>query len=155
MNAELINLSINGKLLDRNEKAELIDKDEKAELVKLIVVDAGGNHDNHDITWNVVTSDADIIFNYGYVAVNDISRIILTMPNITPASGSKLAFQNRGIAGFQIQQSPSLSILFGNKKTTTGIQGSIKSFDYGDYVEFQFINNEWTATEIIGNFEVL
>lgn len=154
MNAELIGIKINGKLLDKNQTAELVKNNQTAELVKLIVIESGNTNTDY-LTWVNTSTDTNTQINTGYVTLNDLSRVILTMPQIIPASGQKLGFENRGIAGFQIQQQLGQTIIVGNKKTTTGIQGLIKSYDYGDFIEMEYINGNWVVTKLIGNIEIL
>jgi hypothetical protein len=152
MNATLISAQINGKLLSKTQTAELVKTEETAELVKLVVLEAGVSN---NLTWVSVNSNTSMSADNGYVTVNDLSRIVMILPSITPASASRIAIENRGIAGFQIQQNDLQSVIAGNRKTTVGVQGLINSLDYGDFIEMEYVLGSWVITKLIGNIEIL
>lgn len=74
---------------------------------------------------------------------------------ILPTTAS-LGFSFRVLASsgkFQITQNASQMIIFGNIKTTEGVNGKIVSEDDGDYIELTCIGppNKWAAVGVIGN----
>jgi hypothetical protein len=148
--------SFNANLLENKKSAELLCECKTAELVKVFVINNNNGNQGDQLLWVIRINNSIITFNYGYDCRNDISRIILSLPTQTPLDGSVLAFKNSGIAGFKIQQSDmSHRIRLGNTTTTLGVAGAINSYDLGDYLRLEYIIDEWVATEIIGNFEVL
>lgn len=154
MDAELINIKLNGKLLTKNSKAALLREEKSAELLKILVIDgSGGDTKPTVLNWITLSLSSVLISNVGYVLKNDLERIIITLP--LGKQGDRLLIYNKAIGGFRLEQRANQQIRLGNKLTTIGVQGAVISYESGDFLEFTYLDGMWVCMDMFGNLEVL
>jgi hypothetical protein len=111
---------------------------------------AGGS----GLTWQVVTTDDDLVADNGYV-VNSASLVTLTLPATASINGI-IRVVGVGAGGWLIEQLADQQIHFGNLSTTVGVTGSVASVHDRDAVELICVvaDDEWQVISSVGNLEV-
>jgi hypothetical protein len=105
--------------------------------------------------WNVVTNDATMTVNNGYIT-DSVSNITLTIPAVCGV-GSEFEVAAAGSGGFTIAQSSGQTIRFGTLTTTTGTGGSLQSTEQGDAVRMvcSAANTDFIVISSIGNINII
>ncbi len=107
-------------------------------------------------TWGIYTTDTLMSAFKGYVANNNSSRVVFTLPS-SPNIGDTLKVAGRRGAGWKIAQPAGVGIIFGDQATTPGTGGYLASINgTGDVVELVCSDtNEFMVVSPVGNITVI
>lgn len=107
------------------------------------------------MTWAVVTADATMAVNNGYIA-NKATLLTMALPT-TSAVGSVCRISGMNAGLWKISQAASQKINFGDVSTTAGVTGYLASVLTRDGIELVCVvaDLEWNVVSSIGNITVV
>jgi hypothetical protein len=105
------------------------------------------------IMWVPISTSGPVIFNTAYITTNDISRVVFDLPNVCSV-GDYFRIAGYGLAGWEINAPPGISIIYGDQETTNG--GTLSSINPHDCIELVCVaaNSKFEELSSQGNITV-
>lgn len=105
------------------------------------------------IMWLPISVSGPIVFNTAYITTNDISRVVFDLPT-TCSVGDYFRIAGFGLAGWEINAPPGISIIYGDQETSSG--GSLLSINPHDCIEIVCVaaNSKFEELSSQGNITV-
>jgi len=118
-------------------------------------VDASAGSGGSGITWTIVTADATMAIDNGYIA-NKGTLLSMALP-ATSVTGKPIRISGMNAGLWKITQAAGQVIHFGDVSTTTGTGGYIASTLMRDAVELVCVvaDTEWNVISSVGNITVV
>lgn len=106
------------------------------------------------VTWNVATTDTDLVAGSGYIT-NGASEIEYTLP-VNAAEGDTFKIVGKSVNGWRINQNAGQAIYLGSTTTTTGTAGYVNSTQSKDCIELVCVtaDQEFVVTASVGQIEL-
>jgi hypothetical protein len=113
------------------------------------------NIQKEDLAWFTITTNTNLIANAGYVTANSGSPIEVTLPT-TCIVGDKVNILALGDGGFILKQGAGQVVHYGNRSTTLGATGELRTIQRKSTLELICVEENLTfmVKSSVGNFNI-